>query len=116
MLHGPCGNINPDQFCCQNEKKKCMKFFPKNFQEQTTIENGKFPLYRRRANGSTFTVRTKYDTYEIDSRWVIPYNPYLLKKYDCHINIEYCVNAQAIKYINKYITKGIQYIFFYVFK
>ena len=40
-----------------------------------------------------------------DSR-VIPYNPYLLLKYGCHINIEYVFGQKACKYIFKYLLKG----------
>ena len=24
----------------------------------------------------------------IDDRWVVPYNPFLLETFDCHINVE----------------------------
>ena len=41
-----------------------------------------------------------------DSR-VIPYNPYLLLKFGCHINIEYVFGQKACKYIFKYLLKGI---------
>ena len=40
-----------------------------------------------------------------DSR-VIPYNPYLLLKYGCHINVEYVFGQKACKYIFKYLLKG----------
>ena len=47
----------------------------------------------------------------IDNRNVIPYNLYLLKKYNCHINFEVvdsiCNSIKAIKYINKYQMKGL---------
>ena len=37
---------------------------------------------------------------------VVPYNKFLLKKYKCHINVEYCYSIQSIKYIFDYIHKG----------
>ena len=37
---------------------------------------------------------------------VVPYNPYLSAKYDCHINVEVCAPTKAVKYIHKYIDKG----------
>ena len=37
---------------------------------------------------------------------VVPYNNYLLYKYNCHINVEYCHSVMAIKYHLKYINKG----------
>ena len=42
----------------------------------------------------------------LDDRYVIPYNPYLLLKYGCHINIEYVFGQKACKYIFKYLLKG----------
>ena len=36
---------------------------------------------------------------------VVLHNPYLLKKYDYHLNVEYCSSEMAIKYIHKYIHK-----------
>jgi hypothetical protein len=38
--------------------------------------------------------------------WIIPYNKYLLKKYNCHINIEIANSVKSVKYIFKYIFKG----------
>ena len=38
--------------------------------------------------------------------WVVPYSPYLLAKYDAHINVEICANVKACKYIFKYVHKG----------
>jgi len=43
---------------------------------------------------------------ERDNRWVVPYNAYLLKRYECHINVEVCTSVQAVKYVFKYIYKG----------
>ncbi|OBZ85838.1 hypothetical protein A0J61_06114, partial [Choanephora cucurbitarum] len=36
---------------------------------------------------------------------VVPYNPFLTKKYKAHINVELCGSVGAIKYINKYVYK-----------
>ena len=36
----------------------------------------------------------------------VPYNPYLLKRYKAHINVECCALIDVIKYISKYIYKG----------
>ena len=37
---------------------------------------------------------------------MVPYNPYLSKKYKCHINVEYCATIRAVKYLYKYGCKG----------
>ena len=42
----------------------------------------------------------------IDNRWVVPYNPYLTRRYQCHINVEVCSSIKVIKYLYKYIYEG----------
>ena len=39
-------------------------------------------------------------------RDVVPYNPYLLTKYKCHLNCEVTVSLKSVTYIHKYIRKG----------
>jgi hypothetical protein len=41
-----------------------------------------------------------------DNRWVIPYNPYLTMRYECHINVEVCSSITTVKYLYKYVYKG----------
>ena len=43
---------------------------------------------------------------EVTNQWVVPYNPFLLRKFNCHINVEMCSSINSIKYVLKYITKG----------
>jgi hypothetical protein len=42
---------------------------------------------------------------EMDNRWVVPYNPYLLNYFNCDINVEACGSIKAVKYLFKYIHK-----------
>jgi ATP-dependent DNA helicase PIF1 len=44
--------------------------------------------------------------HEMDNRWVVPYNPYLLQYFNCHINVEAYGSIKAVKYLFKYIYKG----------
>lgn len=42
----------------------------------------------------------------IDNRWVVPYNPVLLRTFNAHINVELCSSVKSIKYVCKYVNKG----------
>lgn len=41
-----------------------------------------------------------------DNSHVVPYNAYLLMKYNCHVNVEICSAIQVVKYLFKYVYKG----------
>lgn len=109
MVHGPCGQLNPHSPCMKNNA--CTKKYPRNLISDTmTSENG-YPLYRRRspADGG-FTVTKRLITgqeIEIDNSWIVPYSPVLSRMFQAHINVECCNSVKAIKYICKYINKGI---------
>ena len=45
--------------------------------------------------------------FSYDNRWVVPYNAYLLKKFQCHINVEFVGSFLCIRYLYKYIHKGV---------
>ena len=99
MLHGPCGIANPHAPCMDDGK--CKKTFPKQLRATTAPNVNGYPLYRRR-QGITADVRGT----TMDNSQVVPYNPYLLLKYNAHINVEVCTSLRAVKYIYKYIYKG----------
>ncbi|XP_020973046.1 uncharacterized protein LOC107633545 [Arachis ipaensis] len=42
----------------------------------------------------------------LDNAYIVPYNPSLLLKYACHINVEHTCQTSAIKYLFKYVHKG----------
>lgn len=99
MIHGPCGISNPNAPCMENGK--CKKTFPKQLRTTTVHNVNGYPLYRRRL-GMTYNAHGRM----IDNTHVVPYNPYLLLKYNAHINVEVCTSLRAVKYIYKYIYKG----------
>ena len=110
MLHGPCGVLNPNCPCMFSPKfpGACSKQFPFPFCEETQVETDGYPQYRRPAHGPVFPwIKRNNRFYEnVDCGWVVPYNPYLLRKYRCHLNVQTACSIKSVKYIYKYIYKG----------
>ena len=116
MVHGPCGAIDPNSPCMIKDEYgnvKCSKGFPKQLSETTIINEDGYPTYKRSYSvhpSSKYSIKHPHghsnQYYEIDNSWIVPYNPYLSKKYKAHINVECCQSVRAIKYINKYVYKG----------
>ncbi|XP_076934807.1 uncharacterized protein LOC143601228 [Bidens hawaiensis] len=100
MMHGPCGYDNMNCSCMIN--RRCSKKFPKKFTPHNSIDSNGYPIYRRRDSGCT----VKKSAVDLDNRSVVPYNKTLLKRYQAHINVEWCNQATSIKYLFKYINKG----------
>jgi len=100
MIHGPCGKQNPKCPCMKNNK--CSKHFPKTYQDDTAVTSTGFATYKR-DQATLFVIKGGC---HMDNRWVVPYNMLLLKKYQAHINVEWCNKTTFIKYLFKYVTKG----------
>ena len=101
IMHGPCGVLNP--FCpCTKGRTSCKNRYLRAFCESTSQGKDSYPIYRRRNDGRKEMVRG----HELDNRWVVPYNPYLLRTFNCHINVEACGSIKFVKYLFKYIYKG----------
>ncbi|KAG5564858.1 hypothetical protein RHGRI_000901 [Rhododendron griersonianum] len=90
MMHGPCGELDMTKVCMQ--RGKCKNNYPRSFCAETTIDADGYPIYRRQATGEQVHIRG----HMIDNRWVVPYNPYLLATFDCHINVENIVDNEFL--------------------
>ncbi|SGY12899.1 BQ5605_C011g06649 [Microbotryum silenes-dioicae] len=85
MLHRQCNR--PGNHTCHDKHGKCTKRFPKRLQPRTTSEDGAQEEIYTDAN-------------------VVPTNPFLASKYNCHVNVEIASGVAAIKYLYKYVYKG----------
>ena len=113
MIHGPCNNfVTTNKYGCRNGHPtgQCARQYPRNFSDVTVVDDGCFPNYRRRHESNGGFTGTKHvngsSNVIIDNRWVVPYSPYLLKKYRSHINVEYCHTVTSVKYLFLYHFKG----------
>nr|XP_047138983.1 uncharacterized protein LOC124814923 [Hydra vulgaris] len=100
MIHGPCGILNPNSPCMKDGV--CSIKYPKDFNANTVAVHNGYPRYRRRDKGLVINIKGN----NVDNRWVVPYNPWLSKKYQAYINVEACMSVKAVKYLYKYIYKG----------
>uniref|UniRef100_A0A0D3E6U1 ATP-dependent DNA helicase n=1 Tax=Brassica oleracea var. oleracea TaxID=109376 RepID=A0A0D3E6U1_BRAOL len=71
---------------------------------QNTKFRRRYVLYRRRRNENESVVKSGAN---LNNTFVVPHNINLLKKYKVHINVEWCNRTSAVKYLFKYITKGV---------
>ncbi|KAF7826876.1 uncharacterized protein G2W53_018040 [Senna tora] len=100
MTCGPYGVDRRSSPCMVNSK--CSKHFPKKFTDKTTFDEDGYCKYHRQDNG--FFVEN--NGIRLDNRFVVPYNPTLLLRYQAHINVEFCSQSRSIKYLFKYVSKG----------
>ncbi|KAL0758817.1 hypothetical protein Bca101_074967 [Brassica carinata] len=102
MIHGPCGVINQKSPCMENNV--CTKKYTPPYNGSTSIDKSGDVLYRRRRNENESVVKNGAI---LNNTFVVPHNIKLLKKYEAHINVEWCNCTSAVKYLFKYITKGV---------
>ena len=103
MMHGPCGAFDTNASCMKGVRdKKCSRYFPKKFNEQTVLGEQGYPTYARRDDSRTYVRKGL----PLDNRWVVPYNPILLRMFQGHLNIEKTDQSNTIKYLFKYVSKG----------
>ena len=101
MVHPPCDvSDSADGARCRKftVDNTCSQRFPKISQDRTTFIQDSDPHYKRRCR---FSVKLR--DREISDIWVIPYNPVLLLKFDCHLNVQVSANIKSFKRVLKYV-------------
>uniref|UniRef100_A0A914D035 Uncharacterized protein n=1 Tax=Acrobeloides nanus TaxID=290746 RepID=A0A914D035_9BILA len=108
MIHAPCKAEDPNAPCMDSSTGRCRWRFPKDYQEETILCEDEPPKYRRRdvvfSNYHVYRKDKNGDRVIRDNRHVAPYNAFLLKRYNCHMNVEYIGGVKAVTYL--YIYKG----------
>jgi hypothetical protein len=66
-------------------------------------ENG-FVYYKRHTQLMSHVIKTDIS---LSNCHVVPYNRELLLRYNAHINIKICSQSMLIKYLFKYVSKGV---------
>ena len=114
MVHTHCTGGNGHAQCMQGLNplitRTWSKGYPHPFQRERIFTENRYPLYRRRDTGLSFSLPVRITgenvTVVIDNRRVVPYTPYFSHRYKAHINVEVCGSVKGVKYIHKYIYKG----------
>lgn len=71
------------------------------FIPSTSIDEEGYPTYGRRDDD----ISTKRSCIDLDNRYVVPHNRFLLLKYGARINVKWCNQSRSIKYLFKYVNK-----------
>jgi hypothetical protein len=103
MLHPRC-DVDTSYGCRQDSHGAvcdCIRGYPMDMCRETVVVADAYPKYRRRGR-HTATLR---DGRIITDNWVVPHNPFLLRRYRAHINIESCSHFRCFKYVYKYTFK-----------
>ena len=106
IIYDPCGSINHNSPCMVESKYS--KQFPKAFLHCT--EQGSHS-YRSTSIASQRMVGILERSESVGG---FPYNPFLLRPFNSHINGEICSSIKSIKYVVKYITKGLDLAVFHL--
>jgi Helitron helicase-like domain at N-terminus len=105
MVHQECGPR------CMR-KGKCAKGYPMEWQEETLLDDSRgfvkmkrpFEPHPQHPEKPAQTFKLGKKTY--DRRSIVPYNPFLLRRLGCHVNIVPVNSFRQISYLFKYVFKG----------
>ena len=105
MTHGPCNRGNPRSPCKAN--RHCCKKYPNPFHNGMIIDVQDRPHDRQRNHGRL--VAKCYFCNAVvhtDNKYVVPYNPCPLQKYNRNIIVEYANFIGSVEHLFKYMHRG----------
>ena len=95
---------------CRDNNGRCKKRFPKPFSNFTILHDNKPAEYFRPSpenGGEVLKIKRGRSTIIYDNSRVVPYNPFILVKFQTHHNLEYAYGqSDNLKYALKYPFKG----------
>ena len=95
---------------CRDNNGRCKKRFPKPFSNFTILHDNKPAEYYRPSpenGGEVLKIKRGRSTIIYDNSRVVPYNPFILVKFQTHHNLEYAYGqSDNLKYALKYPFKG----------
>lgn len=94
----------------KTHKQYCQRHYPQPFRSTLHTNTSGRAEYKRLDNGDKATIKCKNGENKavdavIDNRGIVPYNPYLLMKYDCHICVDLVTAMAVIAFFYKYACK-----------
>lgn len=120
MVHRKYGSHNIASPCMQDDRhragvKVCGKKYPQPWRPSGTVNsNTGRAEYHRRETGEQFTYTHKVNGAFVESfatnQWIVPYNIWLLTKYNCHLCCDICTTNAVVKYLFKYINEGLDFV------
>ena len=75
-------------------------------QDSIIVGDDGFILYRRRNQGRYVEKHVQGQIIRLNNRSVVPYNPYLVGRFNCHINVKICSSVKTIKYLRSKKAPG----------
>uniref|UniRef100_A0A0N5BCR2 ATP-dependent DNA helicase n=1 Tax=Strongyloides papillosus TaxID=174720 RepID=A0A0N5BCR2_STREA len=104
MLHHDCLKLKEKRPCWNKSKDRCMKDFPKQYVEETYTDKVTGRVFYKRSDNTDDNITLENGRY-VNNSFVVPYNVFLLKYFNAHINIEIVNQILAVSYLFKYFVK-----------
>jgi len=82
---------------------KYSKHFPKEYRERTYWAENNYLLHARPNNSLVF----EHNEARFTNQYIVPYCSQLLFLFDCYFNVEISAGLGTVKYLSKYIYKGL---------